>query len=71
MMMVVKLDRLAPSAGTSRNEWSEGGSNRSSSRVACVRTELRERMVRLITDITITALGKEEVAVRRCIIWDK
>jgi hypothetical protein len=62
-MMVVHLDRLAPSAGTTQNELSKGGSNRSGSRVISLRTELWERMVRPITDITSAALGKQEMAV--------
>jgi hypothetical protein len=62
-MMVVNLHRLAPSAGTTWDEWSEGGSNRSSLRVISVRTEPQEMMVRPITDITSAALGKEEMSV--------
>jgi hypothetical protein len=62
--MVVQLDRLAPYQGTARDERLQGGSSGSSWRVIAVRNEPRERKTRPIEDVTSTALGKKEMAVR-------
>jgi hypothetical protein len=62
-MMVVHLDWLAPYQGTAWDEWPEGGSSGSSCRIISVRNDPRERKARLITDITSTALRKEEMTV--------
>jgi hypothetical protein len=60
-MMVIHLDRLAPSEGTARDERLYEGS---SWRVITLRTEPHGRKVKPITDNTSTALGKDEMAVR-------
>jgi hypothetical protein len=57
-MIVIRLDRLAPYQGAARDEWSQGGSSWK------VRSEPRGRKVRTITDVTSTALRKEEMAIR-------
>jgi hypothetical protein len=62
--MVIKLDKLASYEGTVRDERPLGGSSWCGGRVITVGTEPRKKKARPITDITITALGKEEMAIR-------
>jgi hypothetical protein len=57
-------DRLTPYQGTVRDERPWRGSSGSNWRVVTGRTEPRGRKARPITDVTITVLGKEEMAVR-------
>jgi hypothetical protein len=60
-MMVVHLDRLAPYQGTARAERPYG---RRSWRIIIMRNEPQERQARPFADITSTAHGKKEIAVR-------
>jgi hypothetical protein len=62
--MVVQLDRLASYQGSALQEWLYGGSSGSSWKVITKKTERRRRKMKPITDVTNTALGKEEIVVR-------
>jgi hypothetical protein len=62
-MKVVNLDQLAPYEGNTRDKRPLGGTSGSSWIVISVRTKPRGRKVRPITDITSTAVRKEEMVV--------
>jgi hypothetical protein len=63
-MTEVNTNRLATYVGTARDERLYGGSSGSSCRIITVRTEQREEEARPITDVTNSALRKEEKIVR-------
>jgi hypothetical protein len=64
-MMVIHVSRLIPHLRTVRDERPRGGSSESSWRVSTARTDPRGRKERPVSDAKSTALGKEEIAVRR------